>query len=240
MKKVICCFLVGAFFCSLAQTPSVKDIERQKQSMQKEISEIIDKMDNGEILEEEADSQITMLEQDIEIREMEREQYRSSIRMMNNNLLAMRRLLSKFKRLELIYRMYQQIEPNLFYTMFEYIDFRQFLDILSYGASEEDITMAISYYDNIMENVAMQTRHMAETDERFANVNKVMEKEQSVVHRQENKVDREKEKQELKARMEARRKRYAGKTAQPASEPESKQEKEERQDNGEVQITDIV
>ena len=40
--------------------------------------------------------------------------------------------------------------------------------------------------------------------------------------------------------MEARRKRYAGKTAQPASEPESKQEKEERQDNGEVQITDIV
>ena len=218
----------------------VKQINDDIAQMQKEISEIIDKMDNGEILEEEADSQITMLEQDIEIREMEREQYRSSIRMMNNNLLAMRRLLSKFKRLELIYRMYQQIEPNLFYTMFEYIDFRQFLDILSYGASEEDITMAISYYDNIMENVAMQTRHMAETDERFANVNKVMEKEQSVVHRQENKVDREKEKQELKARMEARRKRYAGKTAQPASEPESKQEKEERQDNGEVQITDIV
>lgn len=219
----------------------VKEINDDIAQMQKEIGEIIEKMDNGDMLEEEADSQITMLEQDIEIREMEREQYRSSIRMMNNNLLAMRRLLSKFKRLELIYRMYQQIEPNLFYTMFEYIDFRQFLDILSYGASEEDITMAISYYDNIMENVAMQTRHMAETDERFARVNKIMEKEQSVVHKQENKVDKEKEKKELKERMEARRKRYASKSEHSApAAPKQEEQEEPKQNNGEVQISDIV
>lgn len=220
----------------------VKQINEDITQMQNEIAEIIDKMDHGEMLEEEADAQITMLEQDIEIREMEREQYRSSIRMMNDNLLAMRRLLSKFKRLELIYKMYQQIEPNLFYTMFEYIDFRQFLDILSYGASAEDITMAISYYDNIMENVALQTRHMAETDERFAGVNKMMEKEQSVVRKQENKVDKEKEKQQLRERMEARRQRYANRAPQPAPAPQKQDNtvEEPKEDNGEVQINDIV
>lgn len=223
----------------------VKEINEDIGEMQKEISEIIQKLDNGEMLEEEADSQITMLEQDIEIREMEREQYRSSIRMMNNNLLAMRRLLSKFKRLELIYKMYQQIEPNLFYTMFEYIDFRQFLDILSYGASEEDITLALSYYDNIMENVAEQTRHMAETDERFASVNKIMEKEQTVVRSKESQKDREKEKEELRKRMEARRQKYGKKPEPIAPKTEERKEPAEQQtqkqeNNGDIQINDIV
>lgn len=223
----------------------VKEINDDIAEMQKEISEIIQKLDNGEMLEEEADSRITMLEQDMEIREMERDQYRSSIRMMNNNLLAMRRLLSKFKRLELIYKMYQQIEPNLFYTMFEYIDFRQFLDILSYGASEEDITLAISYYDNIMENVAEQTRHMAETDERFANVNKLMEKEQTVVRSKESQKDREKEKKELHKRMEARRLKY-GKISQPSAAEKQEQQQsaepqpQKQENNGDIQINDIV
>lgn len=222
----------------------VKEINEDIAEMQKEISDIIQKLDNGDMLEEEADTQITMLEQDIEIREMEREQYRSSIRMMNNNILAMRRLLSKFKRLELIYKMYQQIEPNLFYTMFEYIDFRQFLDILSYGASEEEITLAISYYDNIMENVAEQTRHMAETDERFANVNKIMEKEQTIVRSKESQKDREKQKEDLHKRMEERRKKYMRQQT-PSSAPETQQtletsQPQKEEQNGELQINDIV
>ena len=47
MKKIICCLLIGAFLCSVAQTPSVKDIERQKQSKQKEITETSKKLDQN-------------------------------------------------------------------------------------------------------------------------------------------------------------------------------------------------
>jgi len=220
----------------------VKQINADIAEIQKNISDVIAALDEGEIMEEEADTQITMLEQDMEIREMEREQYRASINMMNNNMLAMRRLLSKFKRLQHIYTMYQQIEPNLFYSMFAYIDFRQFLDILSYGASESDITLAISYYDNIMENVALQTKHMAMTDERFATINKLMEKEQTYVTANKQSEDRAKEKEEMRKRMEERRRKFARKTSAPKEDAADKQEQSEdlEEADGDIQINDII
>ena len=157
-------------------------------------------------------------------------------------MLAMRRLLSKFKRLQHIYTMYQQIEPNLFYSMFAYIDFRQFLDILSYGASESDITLAISYYDNIMENVALQTKHMAMTDERFATINKLMEKEQTYVTANKQSEDRAKEKEEMRKRMEERRRKFARKTSAPKEDAADKQEQSEdlEEADGDIQINDII
>lgn len=220
----------------------IKEVNSQIMEIQKEIGDIMQKMDNGEIYEEEADIQISMLEQDIEIKEDERNQYRASIRMMNNNILAMRRLITKFKRLEFIYRMYQQIEPNLFYTMFSYIDFRQFINVLSYGASEDNIVTALSYYDNIMENVAEQTKHMSMTDNRFDVINKAMQKydEKIATGSSVKQEDKDKEKEELRKRMEERRKRYGKKPETQPAEEQNQDKQEETIQNLDVSISDII
>ena len=113
----------------------ISEINSDIQEIQGKISELIDKMDNGELLEEEALLQIEMLEEDEELKNTDRDSYRASLKMIAGTISGMKRLLQQFKRLELIFNMYQRVEPNMFYAMFSNIDFNTFLDVLTYGAS---------------------------------------------------------------------------------------------------------
>ncbi|MDE6275261.1 MAG: hypothetical protein K2M75_01840 [Clostridia bacterium] len=209
----------------------VSEINSSIEEIQGKIAALIDKMDNGEILEEEALLQIEMLEEDEELKKTERETYRASLKMIAGTVSAMKRLLTQFKRLELIFNMYQRVEPNMFYAMFSNIDFNTFLDVLSYGASETQIITALSYYEIVMENVQEQTMHMAQVDNRFAEANKLFDAFKTPSRRTQNNNDAEKEEQAKKDKIAELRKKY--KKPAPAIDKQDKQDKEEqREDDG--------
>lgn len=207
----------------------VEEINDSIQQIQGKVAALIDKMDNGEMLEEEALLQIEMLEEDEELKKDERDAYRASLKMIAGTVSSMKRLLTQFKRLELIFNMYQRVEPNMFYAMFSNIDFNMFLDVLSYGASETQIITALSYYEIVMENVQEQTLHMAQVDNRFAEANKLFDKFKTPSRRDKNAQDAEKEEQAKKDKIAELRKKY--KKPAPAIAPTDKQE--ERADDEE-------
>ena len=152
---------------------NVNKISEEIQAIQGKIADIIDRLDRGEILQEEALLQIEILQEDEELKKMERDSYRAGLNMIAGTVSGMKRLLQQFRRLELIFNMYQKIEPNMFYATFSDIDFNRFLDVMSFGASEAEIVSALSYYETVMETVQSQTMHMAQLDNRFAEANKL-------------------------------------------------------------------
>lgn len=219
----------------------VNELSNEIEAKKRKIADIIDKIDRGEIFEEDGDDQITNIEEEIKIKEENINQYRSSIRMMNKNILALRKLILKFNRLQLIYDMYQRIEPNLFYAMFEDIDFRVFLDVLNYGADEDSITQALQYFDNVMRDVKSQTRHAAQTDRRFNKIIQLIDSDTiDFEESASNKVDLEKEAAERKKRMEERRKRYAKPASDSSNENTSNKTDENKSAKDSAQINDII
>lgn len=211
----------------------VSEINGDIEEIQGKIAALIDKMDSGEMLEEEALLQIEMLEEDEELKKTERETYRASLKMIAGTISGMKRLLTQFKRLELIFNMYQRVEPNMFYAMFSNIDFNTFLDVLSYGASETQIITALSYYEIVMENVQEQTMHMAQVDNRFAEANKLFDAFKTPSRKTQNAQDAEKEEQAKKDRIAELRKKYK-KPAPPIEKQEKEEPNVENADNDEL------
>ena len=219
----------------------IKELSNEIEAKKRKIADIFDKIDRGEIFEEDGDDQITNIEEEIKIKEENINQCRSSIRMMNKNILALRKLILKFNRLQLIYDMYQKIEPNLFYAMFEDIDFRVFLDVLNYGADEDSITQALQYFDNVMRDVKSQTRHAAQTDRRFNKIIQLIDSDTiDFEESASNKVDLEKEAAERKKRMEERRKRYAKPASDSSNENTANKTDGNKSAKDSAQINDII
>ena len=214
----------------------VSEINSEIEEIQGKISALIDKMDSGEMLEEEALLQIEMLQEDEELKQTERETYRASLKMIASTVSGMKRLLTQFKRLELIFNMYQKVEPNMFYAMFSNIDFNTFLDVLSYGASETQINTALSYYEIVMENVQDQTMHMAQVDNRFAEANKIFDRFKTP-QRKKSEQDVEKEEQAKKDKIAELRKKY--KKPAPAVEDKDKEEQQVENDDKD-DLTQII
>lgn len=207
---------------------NVNKISEEIQAIQRKIADIIDRLDRGEILQEEALLQIEILQEDEELKKMERDSYRAGLNMIAGTVSGMKRLLQQFRRLELIFNMYQKIEPNMFYATFSDIDFNRFLDVMSFGASEAEIVSALSYYETVMETVQSQTMHMAQLDNRFAEANKLFDAMKRPVGRNTNAQDREKEKKEQDDKLAALRKQYN----KPAPEkPVETQDKESVDDD---------
>lgn len=211
-----------------------KDIE----TIQSKIAGIIDKLDAGEIMQEEALLQIEMLQEDEKFKKMERESYRASLKMIVGTVSGMKRLLQQFKKLQLIFNMYQKIEPNLFYATFSNIDFNKFLDVLTFGTNESEINTALSYYEIVMENVQSQTMHMAQLDGRFAEVCKMFDNVKYSPLQDKSAEDEEKIKQEQADKIAALRKQY-NKPAPAAPAPEKK-EKETEDTDTDTDLTSII
>ena len=114
----------------------------------------------------------------------------------------------------------------MFYAMFSNIDFNTFLDVLSYGASETQISTALSYYEIVMENVQDQTMHMAQVDNRFAEANKIFDKFKTP-QRKKTQQDTEKEEQAKQDKIAELRKKY--KKPAPAVVENKDKDKEEKQ-----------
>ncbi|MDE6605474.1 MAG: hypothetical protein K2K85_05605 [Clostridia bacterium] len=216
----------------------VAEINSDIEEIQGKIATLIDKMDNGEMLEEEALLQIEMLEEDEELKKTERETYRASLKMIAGTISGMKRLLTQFKRLELIFNMYQRVEPNMFYAMFSNIDFNTFLDVLSYGASETQIITALSYYEIVMENVQEQTMHMAQVDNRFAEANKIFDAFKTP-SRKKNAQDEDKEEQAKKDKIEQLRKKYK-KPAPPIEKQEKNEEQTQIDNDDKDELSQII
>ena len=187
---------------------AVNNLNQDIQDIQSKIAGIIDKLDAGEMLQEEALLQIEMLQEDEQLKKMERDTYRASLKMIVGTVSGMKRLLQQFKRLQLIFNMYQKIEPNLFYATFSNIDFNKFLDVLTFGTNESEINAALSYYEIVMENVQAQTMHMAQLDGRFAEVCKMFDNVKYTAAVQKTAEDEEKIKQAQNDKLAALRKQY--------------------------------
>ncbi len=215
----------------------VSEINSDIEEIQSKISALIDKMDSGEMLEEEALLQIEMLQDDEELKKTERETYRASLKMIASTVSGMKRLLTQFKRLELIFNMYQKVEPNMFYAMFSNIDFNTFLDVLSYGASETQINTALSYYEIVMENVQDQTMHMAQVDNRFAEANKIFDRFKTP-QKKKTAQDVEKEEQAKKDKIAELRKKY--KKPAPVVENKEKEEEQRVENDENDDLTQII
>ena len=217
----------------------ISEINTDIQEIQGKIAELIDKMDSGELLEEEALLQIEMLEEDEELKKTERDSYRASLKMIAGTISGMKRLLQQFKRLELIFNMYQRVEPNMFYAMFSNIDFNTFLDVLTYGASETQIVTALSYYEIVMENVQEQTMHMAQVDNRFAEANKVFDIVKNPV-RKKSQEEGLKEEQAKKDKIEELRKKYKKPAPAVKKEEIEEEEKQPAETNEKDELEQII
>lgn len=216
----------------------VAKINGDIEEIQGKIAALIDKMDRGELLEEEALLQIEMLEEDEELKKIDRQTYRASLKMIAGTISSMKRLLTQFKRLELIFNMYQRVEPNMFYAMFSNIDFNTFLDVLSYGASETQIITALSYYEIVMENVQEQTMHMAQVDNRFAEANKIFDTFKTPSRNAQNAQDAEKEEQAKKDKIEQLRKKY--KKPAPPVEKQNEGEAQSAENDDKDELSHII